>query len=100
MGNSDRAIALPLGGDDLPAAVCRRGWAPADSQSLDRKYQRRVAGRDEPHTDRIAWSNGGLQPVAGAAFARTEGIAAGIVCLADLPDSGWAGATELPRVVV
>src|SRR5438067_9573875 len=69
MGNSDRAIALPLGGDGLPAAVCRRGCAPADSQSLTGEYQRRVAGGDEPHTDRIAGDNGGLQPVAGTALA-------------------------------
>ena len=37
------------------AVVRRRRRVAAHSQSLDRQRQRRVAGGDEPHSDRAAW---------------------------------------------
>src|SRR5258708_2073775 len=99
MGESDGAMAFPLVGVGLSVALRHRRRAHADSQSLCREHQGRAVGGDEPRADCVAGGHRRLEPVAGAALAWPKGIPACFVCLAGLPDCGWAGAAELSGVV-
>src|SRR5271156_6959570 len=99
MGKSDRSNSFALDSDGIPAALCCGRCATADTQSLHWEHQRRAAGRDEPYAHRVAGSHGRVEPLAGAALTRPEGVAACLVCVASLLDSGRAGTAELSGVV-
>src|SRR5579862_3823996 len=92
-------MAFSLDGRCVSPALRGRRRFVADSQPLCWKRQGRVAGGDEPYADCVTGGDGWLEPLAGTAFARQEGVAVCLVCLADLPDFCRAGAVELSGVV-